>query len=65
MAMLNLLTSDLFGFGLRKFNAPFSEKSKDLILYSCLVGSFIKDLPQFVIQVRVQQIFLKNFLIKN
>ncbi|CAB4482951.1 unnamed protein product [Rhizophagus irregularis] len=51
MTMLNLLTSNFSGFGLRRFNAPFSEKSKELILYGCLVGSFVEDLPQFAIQI--------------
>lgn len=60
MTMLNLLTSNFSGFGLKRFNAPFSKKSKELILYGCLVGSFVEDLPQFAIQVRVQK-FLKKF----
>ncbi|GBC02453.1 hypothetical protein RclHR1_04630009 [Rhizophagus clarus] len=54
MSAFKLLYSRIFR--LRRFNAPFSDSSKNLVLWGCILNSIIQDVPQFIIQVcfRVQ-----------
>ncbi|EXX61968.1 hypothetical protein RirG_166160 [Rhizophagus irregularis DAOM 197198w] len=49
MSTLKLLYSEIFR--MKKFNAPFSDDSKTMILWGCVISSIIADIPQFVIQV--------------
>jgi hypothetical protein len=49
ISVLKLLSSNIFE--LKKFNAPFSDETKGLILWGCVVSSLIEDLPQLIIQV--------------
>lgn len=49
MSTLKLLYSEIFR--LKRFKAPFSDDSKTMILWGCVVSSIIADIPQFVIQV--------------
>jgi hypothetical protein len=67
MEMLKLLTSNLSGTGLETFNAPPNKEFEKLILWGCLVGSFIEDLPQFIIQVCIHNsiFFIKRSSLKK
>ncbi|CAB4392672.1 unnamed protein product [Rhizophagus irregularis] len=49
MSTLKLLYSEIFR--MKKFNAPFSDDSKTMILWGCVISSIIADIPQFVIQI--------------
>ncbi|GBB88837.1 hypothetical protein RclHR1_15450002 [Rhizophagus clarus] len=49
MSAFKVLYSHIFG--LKRFNAPFSDDSKTIILWGCVISSIIQDIPQFVIQI--------------
>jgi len=49
LEVLKTLSSQVAGIML--FNAPMSEKSRSHIFWGSLVGLFIEDIPQFVIQI--------------
>jgi hypothetical protein len=55
MSTLKLLYSQIFR--LKRFNAPFSDDSKTMILWGCVISSIIEDIPQFVIQVCTLSIY--------
>ncbi|GBC02454.1 hypothetical protein RclHR1_04630010 [Rhizophagus clarus] len=49
MSTFKLLYSHIFN--LNRFKAPFSEDSKTIILWGCVISSVIQDIPQLIIQV--------------
>lgn len=49
LEVLDTLSSQVGGIKL--FNAPMSEKTQLYIFWGSLVGLFIEDIPQFIIQV--------------
>ncbi|CAB5193399.1 unnamed protein product [Rhizophagus irregularis] len=49
LEVLDTLSSQVAGIKL--FNAPISEKTQSYIFWGSLVGLFIEDIPQFIIQI--------------
>jgi hypothetical protein len=60
---LKTLSSQVAGIML--FNAPLSEKVQSYIFWGSLIGFFIEEIPQFIIQVCELYFYLKNLIKKN
>ncbi|RHZ84118.1 hypothetical protein Glove_85g122 [Diversispora epigaea] len=55
---LSILHSNMAGFEF--FNAPFSTKGKNSIFWASCLNIFVKDIPQVIIQVSFQILYMKK-----